>query len=314
VTITGHTQVDLARGAWSWHAVTAPEFRAADRSAIKKVSERRGPESYEKDLVLADATRLPVRVFASPLPGSPGQVVVVVEDISKHREAEARRDLMVREVEHRAKNMLAMIQASVRLTAKTTSNSHELAAAVDGRICALGRIQSLLTQAAWLDADLATLIRNELAAFRNKGDGSSPSRCTIEGPALRLPANVAQSLSMVIHELATNAVKYGALSTAQGHVIVKWSATGDDPPAIHLSWTEEGGPRLSEHPTRHGFGTMLIDTTIVNHLSGTVARQWEAGGFTCDMRIEVPFSRDEPTAEHGAALPEQPRLAHAAAG
>ena len=300
--MTGHTRDHLAREGWSWHAVTAPEFREADRSAIDNVRQGRSPESYEKDLVRSDDTRLPVRVFASLLPGSPGQVVVVVEDTSKHREAETRRDLMAREVEHRARNMLAMIQASVRLSAKTTSDSQALAAAVDGRIGALGRVQSLLTESAWLDADLTTLIRNELAAFRNAGDGSSPLRCIIEGPALRLPATVAQSLSMVIHELATNAVKYGALSAPQGRVTVKWTATDDDSPAIRLSWTEDGGPSLSEQPTRRGFGTMLIDTTIENHLSGTIGRRWEPGGFICDIRIEVPFLRQEPptTAEHGA--------------
>ncbi len=300
LSMTGHSRDHLALGRWSWNAVTAPEFHEADKGAIEKVRQGRGPESYEKDVVRADASRLPVRVFASLLPGSPGHVVVVVEDISKHREAEARRDLMTREVEHRAKNMLAMIQASVRLSAETTSDSHALAAAVEGRIGALGRVQSLLSESAWLDADMANLIRNELAAFRDSGEGCSLSRCIIEGPALRLPAAVAQSLSMIIHELATNAGKYGALSTGQGRVIVKWSTTGHDSPAICLSWIEESGPRLSEPPTRRGFGTMLIDTVVQSHLNGTVARQWEPSGLVCDIRIEVPFSRSETLVEHGA--------------
>jgi PAS domain S-box-containing protein len=299
--MTGHTRDRLVAGQWSWSAVMAPEFREADKSAIDKVRQDRGSESYEKDLVRADGSRLPVRVFASHLPGSPGHVVVAVEDISKHREAEARRDLMAREVEHRAKNMLAMIQASVRLGAETTSDSHALAAAVDGRIGALGRVQSLLTESAWLDADMATLIGKELAAFRTDADGSAPSRCIIEGQVLRLPAAVAQSLSMVIHELATNAIKYGAFSVPQGRVIVKWSITSHDSPMICLSWIEENGPGLLAPPTRRGFGTMLINTVVQSHLNGTVAKRWEPGGLLCDIRIEVPFSRSEPPGEQGAA-------------
>ena len=297
LTITGHTHDGLADGRWSWHAVTAPEFREADRSAIEKVRQRRTSESYEIDLLRPEGSRLPVRVFASPLPGSPGHVVVVVEDISKHREAEARRELMAREVEHRAKNMLAMIQASVRLSAKTASDGRALTAAVDGRIGAISRVQSLLTESEWLDADLATLIRNELAAFWNDGADGSRSRCILEGPELRLSATVAQSLSMIVHELTTNAVKYGALSTARGRVIVKWSVTGDEPPAMYLSWIEEGGPSLPEQPTRSGFGTMLIDTAVQNHLNGTVTRRWESSGFICEIRIGVPFS---PAVELGA--------------
>jgi two-component sensor histidine kinase len=198
----------------------------------------------------------------------------------------------------------AIIQASVRLSARTTNDSRALAAAVEGRIGALGRVQSLLSGSAWLDADLATLIRNELAAFGTDGDGGALLRCLIEGPALRVSAAAAQALSMVIHELATNAVKYGALSSPHGRVTARWSAAADESAAICLTWVEEGGPSLSEPPTRRGFGTKLIEMIVQNQLSGTVSRRWEPGGLLCDIRIQAPFSRSAaPAVGHSTDSP-----------
>jgi PAS domain S-box-containing protein len=287
--MTGYDPSDLARGRWSWAAVTPAEFLATQRDAMARVSEGRGPERYETEIARADATRVPVGVSVSLLPGSPGHVVVLVEDVSMHREAEARRALMVSEIEHRAKNMLAVIQSSLRLSAKTTHDSRALAAAVDGRIAALGRVQSLLTTSGWLDADLETLIRSGLAIFHDI-DESLQSSHRVEGPPVRLAASAVQSLSMVIHELATNATKYGALSTPRGRLTVRW-AIAAEAPALRLTWIEEGGPALAQPPAHRGFGTMLIDM-MVQHLGGTVDRHWGPTGLVCEISADIPFSSE----------------------
>jgi PAS domain S-box-containing protein len=299
--MTGHSRADVASGKWSWSAVTPPEFADEDERAMTNVSEGRGPERYEKDLARADASRLPVRASLSLLPGSPGQAVVLVEDISRHREAELRRQLMVHEVEHRARNMLAVVQSSVRMSARTALDGRTLAAAIEGRIAALGRVQSLLTASGWLDADLATMIRAELAVYQDEDPAAA--RYVLDGPPLRLPANVAQSLSMVVHELATNAAKYGALSSSQGRVTVRWSiAAGQS--ALCLSWIEEGGPKPGRDQVRAGFGTMLIDTMVQQQLGGTIERRWESGGLVCEIRTEIqlPATAAPARSEHARVL------------
>jgi PAS domain S-box-containing protein len=291
--MTGYGRADVENGRWSWVAVTPPEFIEEDKRAMTNVSEGRGAERYEKDLARADASRLPVRVSVSLLPSSPGQAVVLVEDISKHREAELRRQLMVREVEHRARNMLAIVQSSVRMSARTGLDGRALAAAIEGRISALGRVQSLLTASGWLDADLETLVHNEFAAFQ--GSDAAAPRHVLQGPSLRLPAHVAQSLSMVIHELLTNAVKYGALASPQGRVTVRWSVI-EGTPTLHFTWMEEGASKPVQAPTRPGFGTTLIDTIVQQQMGGSIERRWEPGGLACEIRAEILFSATVPAA------------------
>ncbi|HEX2115462.1 MAG TPA: HWE histidine kinase domain-containing protein [Alphaproteobacteria bacterium] len=279
--MTGHSRADFASGRWSWFAATAPEFYCRDELALVHARNSGTWEPYEKELASADGKRLPVRVSASPLPGRPGHMVLLVQDISKQREAEARRELMMREVEHRTKNMMAVVQSTLRVGASTETNAKALAEAIGGRINALMRAQHLLSQSQWLHADLETLLANELEAFR-QGRDRDRERIHLQGPRIELSAAAAQALTMVVHELATNAAKYGALSAPDGLVLVRWSRGADD--VLKLLWTERNGPKV-QPPERKGFGSRLIEATIQNQLGGTVSKRWHGDGLVCELSI-----------------------------
>jgi PAS domain S-box-containing protein len=161
--MTGATRAAFELGQWDWRKVTPPEHLQLDERAIAEARARGWWDPYEKDYLRPDGSRLPVRISSAPLPGEPGRVVVLVQDISEQREAERRRDLLAREVDHRAKNMLAVVQAALRLTPKEDVGSY--AREVEGRVGALARAHGLLADGRWTGAALHALITGELAAF-----------------------------------------------------------------------------------------------------------------------------------------------------
>ncbi|MBI0537175.1 sensor histidine kinase, partial [Roseomonas sp. KE2513] len=180
----------------------------------------------------------------------------LIWDITERKIAEEQQALLAREVDHRAKNALAVVQAALRLT--KASSLPEYIAVMEGRVSALARAQTLLARDRWSGADLRTLLDGELAPFLGSGQ-----RALLDGPAVMLPAHTAQPLAMTLHELATNAVKYGALSSEAGHVSVTW--TVEEMPSgvmLRLRWTEVGGPPLSSPPRRMGFGSRVLEGTI----------------------------------------------------
>jgi two-component sensor histidine kinase len=190
---------------------------------------------------------------------------------------------MMREVEHRTKNMLAVVQSTLRVGASTETDAKALAKAVGGRINALMRAQRLLSESQWLHADLGKLLANELETFQSAvHPADAPIR--LDGPPIELPAAVAQALTMVVHELATNAAKYGALSTPKGRVFVSWSLLPDD--VLKLLWLERHGP-LVRPPERKGFGSRLIEATVQHQLGGTVVKRWNREGLLCELSIPV---------------------------
>jgi two-component sensor histidine kinase len=205
--------------------------------------------------------------------------VIVAQDITEIREADARRDLMLREVEHRAKNTLAVVQAALRLGASGTTDARELAKAVEARVTALARSQSLLTIVGEQGASLHAIVEQEVAPF-----AVGKERVTIEGPDIRVTASAAQALTMAIHEVATNAAKYGALSSQHGIVMVHWSVDVGKGCLI-LEWDEQGA-RVSAAPRRTGFGTRLMDVTITHQLGGQVQRRWSPEGL--NLTAEIP--------------------------
>jgi PAS domain S-box-containing protein len=195
--MTGHKRVDVETGPWL-REITPPELHERDRKAFADAQKRGRFAPYEKEILRADGSRLPVRLSAAPLPGEDGQIVILVQDISEQREAEARRDLMMREIEHRGKNTLAVIQATLQLGASDATDVKSLAVAVEGRIQALARAQSLLSEGQWLGSNLRALVASAFAPFFEDGDRS---RISIDGPPVMLAPSVAQTLSMVLHEL-----------------------------------------------------------------------------------------------------------------
>jgi PAS domain S-box-containing protein len=214
----------------------------------------------------------------------------VILDISDRKADEERQTLLAREVDHRAKNALALVQALVRLTRAATVE--EFVGAVEGRILALSRVHSILSQSRWEGADFAGLLRDELAPF----DLANTARIVIAGPDVLLDSSTAQTLALTLHELATNTAKYGALSVPVGRLGVKWHMEGRE---LVVQWKEEGGPLVTP-PQRFGFGTSAIVAGVEKQQGGKVNFDWKKEGLDCLIRL--PFKN-----ALGGRQPRKPR-------
>jgi PAS domain S-box-containing protein len=220
----------------------------------------------------------------------------IMRDISARKADEARQALLVREVDHRAKNALAVVQSVLRLT--PANDAQSFVAAVEARVAALARAHSLLAEGGWSGADLRAVAERELAPYATPRRGATAAaapppepQVSLDGPPLPLSPAAVQPFAMVLHELATNAAKHGALSAAGGRVELRWRAgrrAGDDG-RLRLRWAETGGPRLAAPPSRRGFGTRVIDNTVRGQLGGTVERRWEQSGLV--VEVAVPLTR-----------------------
>lgn len=200
-------------------------------------------------------------------------------DVTDRRRSEERQQFLMRELDHRGKNVLAVVQAAVSLTRASDLPSY--IQAVNGRISALARAQTILADGGWDGTDLEKLLRGELHPFV-----SAEQNIILDGSRLMLPARATQPLSMAVHELATNAVKYGALSVRTGSISVKWHMNALEE-ILRLSWTEEGGPPVAGPPSGRGFGTRLLESTVRGQLGGALSFAWENTGLKCD--IEIPL-------------------------
>jgi two-component sensor histidine kinase len=227
-----------------------------------------------------------------PVQGDDGEVGAVgawVIEISERKAAQEREILLAREVDHRAKNLLAVVQSIVQLT--PGEDGAELKASVIGRIQALARAHSLLSDARWDGVDLGQLVEEELAPFGSRHTG----RLRFQGPSITLRPAAAQSLALVLHELATNAAKYGALSDDAGQLEVEWCRTNvDDRAVVEILWSESGGPPVRE-PEQMGFGSNIIRTSVERQLRGRVSKEWRPEGLLCRLRIpslEVATAHD----------------------
>jgi PAS domain S-box-containing protein len=214
----------------------------------------------------------------------------VTVDITDRKEAEERQTLLAREVDHRARNALAVVQSIVRLTRAKTTQMY--AATVEGRIRALAQAHNLISQSRWQGADLRTLVDEELNPYRS----SDGDKIIAEGPAVSLRPVMAQTLALALHELATNAAKYGALSTPRGKVRLQWDL---EPDSLVLNWTETGGPATMA-PSSQGFGTQIINASIRSQLGGQVTFDWLPDGLTCTL--SVPYRSGDSAAPARAAV------------
>jgi PAS domain S-box-containing protein len=193
----------------------------------------------------------------------------VTVDITDRKIAEERQALLAREVDHRAKNALALVQSIVRLT--RASDIAAYTAAVEGRIRALSRAHTILSQSRWQGADMRGIVEEEVEPYRT-GD---LAKVVTHGPNVSLQPAAAQSLALALHELVTNAAKYGALSSVSGRVELSWELT---PGMLELRWTESGGPP-TQSPSSPGFGTRIIMASVEGQLGGQAAFDWQAEGL-----------------------------------
>jgi PAS domain S-box-containing protein len=216
--------------------------------------------------------------------GLPLRIAGTLQDVTARREAEDRRTLLAREVDHRAKNALAVVQAALRLTPRADPDSY--ATAVEGRVSALARAHTLLAEQRWAGAELRQILEGELSAFLPRLAAAGQPQAELAGPPMQVAASAAQSLSLAVHELATNAVKYGALAAPGGRLRVTWT-TDDTDELLLLAWREAGGPAIGAAPERRGFGSRVVAATVRDQLGGTLQQRWLPAGLEVEMRIPL---------------------------
>ncbi len=210
----------------------------------------------------------------------PGRFAVVFRDITERKNHEEQIDLLMREVNHRSKNMLSVVQAIARQTA--SANTREFIERFSERIGALAASHDLLVQNEWKNVGLGELVRSQLAHFEDL----IGTRIELSGPALRISAAAAQNIGMAMHELAANAGKYGALSNGSGCVNIEWSLSSQEAGSTFtISWRERGGPPASP-PDKRGFGSTVISRMVMESLNAKVDLEFKPEGLS--WRLECP--------------------------
>ena len=273
----------------------------------RRISDFVSPEDYEKTSAMlrrkleeGGTTRYDVRVKSSrgewlfweinsglthDEEGKPLGLHIVGRDVTERKRSERQTQVLLGELNHRVKNTLAVVQSLAHQTFRGNGEIERPKVAFEGRLQALAAAHSLLTREHWEYASMRELVQNSIAPFCVEG------RCSIDGVDFRLKPQAAVSISLAIHELATNAVKYGALSGAKGHVRVSWKRERDH---FWFEWRESDGPTLPGEPKARGFGTRLIERTLASELGGTVEMSFEPSGLVCRLttgetgRIEAP--------------------------
>jgi PAS domain S-box-containing protein len=262
-----------------------PAQRAETRSVFGKLmaGEVEAVGAYENPIIRPDSTQRLIAWRNAVLRDVDGRITGTLssgDDITEQRLARDREQLLAQEIDHRAKNLLAVVQSVVQLT--RADDIRAFKTAVTGRIQSLARTHGLLAASRWEGADLKQLVADELAPY----DRADTKRVSIVGPALQLTPAAAQALALVIHELATNSAKYGALSVDTGGLRIGWNRPEPGPPSIlAFTWIEEGGPPVTR-PERRGFGSVVLHTSVERQLGGAVTLDWRTEGLRCS--IEVP--------------------------
>jgi two-component sensor histidine kinase/PAS domain-containing protein len=278
---------------------TTPPWRDVVRRVLP--DDRRPLWRALREVLATGSTRVEVRMRAAAEPGAPPlqpwviiraravelgdgkgrRILGVAYDITERKQAELRASILAKEVEHRARNAMALVSGMVRMT--TAPTHEEFVATLEGRIRSLSQTITLLGRSRWSGAAIGELVRAELAAYES--DSPAGREIRMDGPEVMLDVDATQHLSMALHELTTNSAKYGALSVAHGAVEVTWRIDGA---VVSMIWKERGGPALTSAPTHEGFGTFLIRSTIENQLGGTLEMAWESDGLRCNIGFPLP--------------------------
>ncbi len=214
----------------------------------------------------------------------PPYTIAVIEDITDRKEAEERQRVLLAELNHRVKNTLATIQSIATQTLRRTTNPQEFAARFIGRLQSVSGVHNLLTERTWEGAELEALVLDQV----HLSGMVEAERISVSGPSLILPPQIALNLAMLLHELATNAVKHGSLSQTSGRIDVTWTLeTGGQHPVVRLVWSEFGGPPPQRVPAK-GFGTLLLERGLEQGLGGEALLDWRETGLVATLSIPIP--------------------------
>lgn len=292
--------------------IIPPQHRAAHEQGLARyLATGEGPvlrRRIEITAVTRDGREIPVELSITPVAeGGKPVFLGFIRDISERKQAEAalarekaalereviqrqeterHQALLLAEMNHRVKNMLAVVTGVASQTARHSSSVADFVSGFSGRLAAMSRTYGLVTEANWQATDLGTLAHDQLSAHANLGDG----RARLTGPPVALPPRLALSLSMILHELIINAVKYGAFATPEGRVDLAWEVKADDPaPRLCLTWLEHGVGEVAP-PSRTGFGSKMIEAVVRHELHGRSTREWSDDGLHYRMDMPLPPS------------------------
>jgi PAS domain S-box-containing protein len=268
-------------------AMLVPPDRVDELAQIRHSLQAGEPVApFETVRLAKNGQRLDVSISVSPLTNADGVLVgtsIITRDISERRRAQERQDLLLSELSHRVKNTLAVVLSIANQTGSRAESLDEFARSFRGRIQALAAAHSLLTAVNWDAAALRAVVEQALQPYASS-DGSNVQ---IGGDEVLLRPSAALTFSLILHELATNAAKYGALQKPGGLVAVDWRVQSHGGPELHLHWTETRGPPV-QPPVRRGFGLELIERSVTYELGGQAVLDYRVEGLSCE--ITVPLS------------------------
>jgi PAS domain S-box-containing protein len=281
------------------------EYRSAlhpdDRHLMQEfhqLADRQDSFTSEYRVVRPDGTTLWLRgrgqVTARAPDGKAERMVSIVTDVTERKAAEDHIQFLMHEISHRSKNLLMVIQSIARRTARTAGTMEEFESRFERRLQGLAASHDVLVRENWHGAPLASLVRQQLVPFVE----IQSSRFELAGPDVVITAEAAQAIGLAIHELATNAIKYGALSEPSGRVKVSWMFDGNAgvPGQLVLNWTEQSGPPVSP-PSRKGFGHVVIGEMVERALNGKVAVDFAQEGLKWSVSIPATNVVSDPQPE-----------------
>jgi PAS domain S-box-containing protein len=258
-----------------------PEDRQGEeREILTRIRRGERIDHFETVRQRKHGSLIVVSLTVSPVKDASGKIVgasKIARDITEQKRNRELIATLAREAEHRSKNLLASVLATVNLT--QSSSPEDLKRTIVGRIGALANVCSLFVATRWIGAELSAIATQELAPYSEMHG----KRVLIDGPQILLEPGVAQAIAVTLHELATNAAKYGALSQPNGQVHLEWSHAADG--QLRLRWTETGGPAVQE-PTRRGVGGRIIDG-MITQLKGKARFDWRKDGLVCEITLPV---------------------------
>lgn len=273
-------------GSWKLFWPDGTPMAHAECPMAVALKENRAVRGLEAACERPDGTRVAFIPYPTPLHDESGRLIGAVNmlvDITERKHAEEQQTLLVRELHHRVKNTLATVQAIMGSTARSSGTIEEFKTAMIGRIGALAKTHLLLGDDSQA-ATFAEILRNELDAF----DDGSGERIKFNGPEVEVPVRIAVSLGMAIHELTTNAAKFGALSVIGGTVEVTWTVTIEATRrTLNIDWVESGGPPVAA-PTRHGFGSRLLQFVLSGQIQATSTIDYRPQGVHVNCVVPLP--------------------------
>lgn len=276
------------------------ELQQEENEILAKLKRGERIDHFETIRLAKDGRRLDISLSVSPLLDKTGRIVgasKIARDITEKKRSEAIQRVLIEELNHRVKNTLAMTQAIASQSLRHARSAGDFVESFTGRVQALAKAHSLLTERKLQGAELTDLVREQVLL------GIPDERISYSGPTLMLGSQPAVHLALVLHELATNARKYGALSVTSGRLSVKWEVQSNGGRNLLLEWKESGGPNVTA-PATGGFGTTLIERTLQTH-GGQATLHYGVNGVTCKLKLPI-VQRSRPDLEAAIAALTEP--------